>query len=72
MLRASLAMASFVLAFVASPALAATVAPATGLFIYFGIVAGQVLRGLPESGALLVWGTGLALASRAVARSGHR
>lgn len=33
--------------------------------------AGNMLNGLPESGALLLWAVGLAVAARVFARKGH-
>lgn len=63
-LRSSIVMALLVLACVAGPAAAELATPPSGIL---GL-ASRVLSHLPESGALLLWGTGLAAASRAVSR----
>lgn len=70
---AALAVALLVLACATAPALAATdsgaavVASPEFVTSVFGL-AERVLGRLPESGALLLWGTGLAAASKVVSR----
>jgi len=71
--RASIAMALFVLACAVTPVVADfdTVAVASGSFgvvAGLGTVAARLVSRLSEPGALLVWGTGLAAASRALSR----
>lgn len=74
--RASIAIALLVLAWAVTPVGAEddTLSVATGSF---GVVAGigalavRVVSRLSEPGALLIWGTGLAVASRVLSRKPH-
>ena len=69
LLRTSLAMALLLLVSAASPAVAETANNTDpSLFGGLGNLTVLVMSRLPESGALLIWGTGLAAASRAVSR----
>ncbi len=73
---AALATALLLLACAGASALAATdtgVAIAASPGVVAGVIgsAGRVLGGLPESGALLLWGTGLAVVARALLRKPH-
>ena len=70
--RASIVMALLVLAWAVTPVVAdsESVSVATGGFGVAGLgaLAGRVVSRLSEPGALLIWGTGLAAASRALSR----
>ncbi len=70
---AALAVALLAMAWIAAPALVASDAGVTAVAspdVVTGVlsVAGRVLARLPESGALLLWGTGLAAASKVLSR----
>ncbi len=70
---AALAVALLVMAWIAAPALAASDSGAAAMASPDGVtgvlsLAGRVLGRLPESGALLLWGAGLAAASKALPR----
>ena len=68
-LRTSLALALLLLVMGTSPAVADTVTnTSSGLLGGLGNFATLAMSRLPESGALLIWGTGLAAASRAMSR----
>lgn len=68
-LRNALALAILLLVLGASPAVADTVTNTNaGLLNGLSAFAARVVSRLPESGALLIWGTGLAVASRAMSR----
>ena len=68
-LRTSLALALLLLVTGASPAVADTVTnTSSGLLGGLGNFASLAMSRLPESGALLIWATGLAAASRATSR----
>ncbi len=73
---AALATALLLLACASAPALAAidagaAIAASPGLVA--GVIgsAGRVFSRLPESGVLLLWGTGLAVVARALLRKPH-
>jgi hypothetical protein len=68
-LRTSLALALLLLVTGASPAVAETVTnDNSGILDGLSSYASHAMSRLPESGALLIWGTGLAAASRAMSR----
>lgn len=70
-LRTSFTVALLVLTCAASASAADAPEMSSGFVASARGVAGRALNRLPESGALLLWGAGLAVASRAVARKGH-
>jgi hypothetical protein len=69
MMRIALALALLLMVYGVSPAVAESMTSASpGMLSGLEGFAVRIFGRLPESGALLIWGTGLALASRAVAR----
>lgn len=69
LLRTTLALALLLLVSGAGSAVAETVNNTDpGLLDGLGNLTVRAMSRLPESGALLIWGTGLAAASRAVSR----